>query len=238
MEKIIPNWPAPKNITAFTTTVNGGISEGNFASNNVGMHVEDNPNHVIHNRQQLQNELGTNKTIMWLNQVHGEQITFDNNYQENIDADASISRVSNAVCAIMTADCLPILICNQAGNQVAALHCGWKGLYQQLISQTLAHFDDDVVVWLGPAISQAHYEIDTAFYQRFIQLDKTYSAAFIATRPNHYLCDLYELAKIELHKNNITAIFGGEYCTFSDSRFYSYRQNPITGRQVSIITFD
>lgn len=238
MEKIIPDWPAPKNITAFTTNVNGGVSVGDFAGNNMGKVAGENPNHVAANRAQLQQEFGSNKNILWLSQVHGDNIAVADNYQAGIEADASISTSTNAVCAIMTADCLPVLICNQQGNQVAALHCGWKGLYLNLIGKTLTHFKDDVLVWLGPAISQVNYEVDDAFYQRFIKLDKAYQSAFIANRSGHYLCDLYQIARIQLQQQGVNAIYGGEYCTFADKRFYSYRRNPNTGRQVSVIGFN
>lgn len=239
MEKIIANWPAPSNITAFTTTINGGVSEGAFATNNMGKVSGENLDHVAANRAALNSELGADKMLMWLSQVHGDTIVFDKDYQVGgMSADASISRNTNAACAIMTADCLPVLICNKAGNQVAALHCGWKGLYLNLIAKTLQHFDKDVLVWLGPAISQANYEVDSAFYQRFVELNPDYKSAFIANRAGHYLCDLYAIARLQLQAQGVTAIYGGEYCTFADPRFYSYRQNPNTGRQVSVITFD
>ncbi len=239
MEFIAPDWPAPNNINAFTTTVQGGFSKGAFASNNLGLHVGDNPDDVAKNRQQLHSVIGQDKSILWLNQIHSAIIIQSDSYHGIADGDASISKDATKVPAIMTADCLPVLICNQSGTQVAALHCGWRGLYQGLISKVLQSFDvKDALVWLGPAISQPYYEVDTPFYQRFVDKDPIFKVAFQAARLGHFYCDLYQLAKIELQQNGIETVYGGEFCTFSDERFYSYRRNPKTGRQVSIIGFD
>lgn len=236
---IRPDWNVPANITAFTTTIDGGVSVGNCAGLNLGKHVGDNPLHVIENRSRLQQYVGTDVKLCWLQQTHSDIIVDLANYHGVMEGDAAVSEQANTACVVMTADCLPVLLCNQAGTKVAALHCGWKGLYQDLIGKTLREYfaDEVVTAWLGPAIGQASYEVDTGLHQRFIELDSCYQSAFSANREGHYLFDLTRIARQQLRANNLVDenIFGGHFDTFTDPRYYSYRQNPKTGRIATLI---
>lgn len=239
---IYPDWNVPANITAFTTTVDGGVSEGDCRSLNVGDHVGDNPAHVAENRKRLQSHVGQGVQLCWLRQTHSDIIIDVADYQGVVEGDASVSRQANMACVVMTADCLPVLLCNHEGSKVAALHCGWKGLYQDLIGKTIRqHFaDESVIAWLGPAIGQMSYEVDTGLYQRFTALDADYETAFSANRPGHYLFDLYAIARRQLAACGVasTTIFGGDFDTFSDPRCYSFRQSAKTGRMATVIYYE
>lgn len=234
---IQPDWVVPSNIKAFTTTVAGGISQGSYQGLNLGEHVGDNIHHVQENRQRLQNHIGQNIQLCWLSQTHSDIIINLENYQNTVEADASVSRVTNLACLVMTADCLPVLLCNQSGTQVAALHCGWKGLYQNLIAKTIQQYfsNEPVIAWLGPAIAQQSYEVDEKLYQQFRAANPAYQNAFVANRPGHYLFDLYEIAKQQLISQSVRMVYGGGFDTFTDNRFYSYRRNAKTGRIATLI---
>ncbi len=241
---IIPNWSAPAHVTAFTTTTAGGVSGGNFSQFNLGLHVNDNPVHVMRNRMILQNNVGVGRQLCWLHQTHSDIVINTSNYLPNItvEGDAAFSDTSKNACVVMTADCLPVLLCNSTGTKVAALHCGWKGLHHNIIKKTIQlHFQGEhVISWLGPAIGKASYEVDEGLYQKFIRLNNAYESAFFANKVGHYLCDLYEIARIQLMQSGVSEsdVYGAEYDTFTDDRFYSYRRNHRTGRMASVIYFD
>ncbi len=234
-----PDWKVPSNVKALMTTVSGGVSEGDCAGLNLGDHVSDNPANVQTNREILQSAIGADVQLCWLNQTHSDIIVDLSNYQGVIEADASVTTEKNKACVVMTADCLPVLLCNQSGTKVAALHCGWKGLYQNLIGKTIDKYfaDEPVVAWLGAAIGQKSYEVDDGLYQRFTALNLDYQSAFINNREGHYLFDLTEIAKQQLQAIGVEKqqIFGGNFDTFTDERFYSYRQNAKTGRMATLI---
>ncbi len=236
---ILPNWTAPAQVKAFTTTVAGGVSEGDCAGFNLGEHVGDNPLHVAKNRDILQQSVGEEVQLCWLNQTHSDIIVDLQNYRELVEADASVTQEKNKACLVMTADCLPVLLCNQSGTMVAALHCGWKGLYQNLIAKTIKKYfpDDNVIAWLGPSIGQQSYEVDEGLYQRFLARDENYQTAFFANRAGHYLFDLTEIARQQLLSSGVAVdnVFGGKFDTFSDTRFFSYRRSAKTGRIASVI---
>lgn len=238
---IYPDWNVPAHVTAFTTTVDGGVSEGDCAGLNLGEHVGDNLPHVAENRARLQTHVGKAVKLCWLNQTHSDIVVDLADYHGVVEGDAAITDQANTACVVMTADCLPVLLCNQTGTKVAALHCGWKGLYQNLIGQTLRdYFADEVVsAWLGPAIGQPSYEVDEGLYQRFIELTPRYQSAFVANRSGHYLFDLTAVARQQLLDAGVVAeaVFGGDFDTFTDPRCYSYRQSPKTGRMASVIYF-
>ncbi|PID64370.1 MAG: hypothetical protein CR977_03945 [Gammaproteobacteria bacterium] len=197
---ITPNWPAPGHISAFTTTTAGGVSSGDCSSFNLGTHVGDNPAHVAANRARLQQHVGEAVQLCWLHQTHSDIIENLNHYQGITEADAAVTSQANCACIVMTADCLPVLLCDVLGETVAALHCGWKGLYHDLIGKTLAQYfqGKPVMAWLGPAIAPSSYEVDEALYQRFITNNPVYKSAFAANRPGHYLLDLYAIAGQQL----------------------------------------
>lgn len=231
------NWKAPAGVKAFTTTVAGGVSEAAYSGLNLGEHVGDCTAHVKENRLRLQKTVGKNVQLCWLHQTHSDKIVDLSQYQGVIEADASVSQEPNKACVVMTADCLPVLLCSQSGNQVAALHCGWKGLYQNLITKTIQQYfsDEPVIAWLGPAIGQQSYEVDEGFYERFLAANSDYHQAFLPNRPGHYLFDLYQVAQQQLAAVGVMAVYGGGFDTFTDNRFYSYRRSEKTGRMASII---
>ncbi len=236
---IYPDWPAPTNVVAFTTTTAGGVSEGDCASLNLGTHVGDNPAHVRENRRRLQYMVGETVQLCWLRQTHSDLIIDTQSYQGVVEADASVSHQPQCASVVMTADCLPVLLCDAAGSRVAALHCGWRGLCHNLIQATIQQYfpNVDVMAWLGPAIGSASYEVDEALYQRFCAQHVDYAGAFQPTRPGHYLFDLYYIARLQLLAAGLPAagIFGGDFDTFADKRFYSHRRSAQSGRMASVI---
>ncbi len=236
---ILPNWDVPSQVKAFTTTVAGGVSQGEFSSFNLGVHVGDNPQYVAKNRENLQQLVGEDVQLCWLNQTHSDIVVDLQNYTDVVEADAAFTQKQQQACVVMTADCLPVLLCNQTGTKISALHCGWKGLHQNLIMKTIQQYfqGDEVVAWLGPAIGQQSYEVDETVYQRFLSANKSYQSAFVANRAGHYLFDLKEIARQQLVDCGVATqrIFGGEFDTFSDERFFSYRRSAKTGRMATLI---
>ena len=241
---IAAKWPAPNNIKAFTTTREGGVSKSPFSSNNLGAHVGDCPNDVKKNRDILATELPN--PPVWLNQTHSTDIFHINQTSlssliENpnvINADASFTKLTHTVCCVMTADCLPILITNRRGNTVSSVHAGWRGLADGIVEKSVAMFNDtpnDLIIWLGPAIGPAAFEVGDDVYNQFIALDILFKKAFTPLG-DKYLANIYQLATLKLEKLGITNVYGGEYCTYTnESLFYSYRRDGQTGRMASVI---
>ncbi|MDF2940316.1 MAG: multi-copper polyphenol oxidoreductase [Gammaproteobacteria bacterium] len=240
MRLIIPNWPAPKNIKAYSTTREGGVSSGPYESFNLGDYTgdKDNIEAVNQNRQILCRNIGLHSEPHWLRQVHGNKVKLiDSAFKAIIEADASLTRLKEEACVVITADCLPILLCDQAGSVVAAVHAGWKGLVAKIIEATVSNMScpaENLMAWLGPAISQKHFEVGPEVYEIF---GPQYKEAFIVSeRPGHFMADIYHIARIQLKALGIKKIYGGEFCTYSDPGFYSYRRdNGVTGRQASLI---
>lgn len=240
VEVIRPDWPAPERICALSTTRAGGVSEDCYASLNLAMHVEDNDESVRQNRQRLRQQLALPSEPLWLEQVHGQTVV-----DAGIDvssppvADASYSFIPNRVCVVMTADCLPLLICNRNGDRVAAAHAGWRGLADGVVEATCASLQqpaDQLMVWLGPAIGATAFEVGEEVREVFVRDLQSTEAAFSPTRPGHYLADIYQLARLRLSRIGIDDVYGGDYCTWTDAdHFYSYRRDGKTGRQASMI---
>lgn len=235
---IAANWPAPSNVKAFFTTREGGVSQFPFSSNNLGNHVGDCPISVSENRGRLANLLPN--TPVWLTQTHSvivHQIT-NQDIISSIEADASITKVKNAVCCVMTADCLPILISNQQGTIVAAIHAGWRGLVDGIIERTISQFNQnpkELIVWLGPAIGPNKFEVGDDVYSLFLERNYRNENSFKPSNKK-YLANIYQLAKNELSLLGVTHIYGGEYCTVEQELlFFSYRRDGQTGRMASII---
>lgn len=240
IELIRPDWPAPANVQAFSTTRTGGVSRPPFDSLNLAAHVGDAPRSVEANRRLLARYACLPSEPQWLAQCHGNTVV-RLPVGGNPRADAATTVQPDVVCAVLTADCLPLLLCNRDGTQVAAIHAGWKGLCAGVIGNTLAQFDctpDQILVWLGPAISQPVFEVGADVYQAFCDRHADNAGAFQQTDAQHWLCDLYQLARLELQSYAVHAIYGGEYCTFDQARcFYSYRREHPTGRIASLIWF-
>lgn len=241
---LTPDWPAPNNIKAYTTLRFGGNSKAPFDSFNLQDRGEDRAHDVALNRQQLCRELGLDQ-ITWLVQVHGTRaIAVDQgSYQTSPEADSAFSSTPRIPCAILSADCLPILLCNNSGTQVAAVHAGWRGLYAGVIKETITQLQQPMsnwMAWLGPAISSAWFEVGEDVYNCFVNKDSENRIAFHPKDQGKWMADLYQLARIQLLNLGITNIYGGQYCTYADSeKFYSFRRSQgKTGRMASLIWID
>ncbi|GAB3523819.1 peptidoglycan editing factor PgeF [Photobacterium alginatilyticum] len=236
---IVPDWPAPANIKAVSTTREGGISLQPYQGLNLGLHVGDNIEHVQCNRTQLQQELGLAESPAWLNQTHSTTVIGVNApLAATPDADGSYTRVADIACAVMTADCLPILLCDSAGTQVAAVHAGWRGAADGIIEAALDTFHapaDQILAWLGPAIGPNAFEVGNEVREQFVA-DLPQAEQAFKPYGDKWLADLYVLARQRLYRAGVSKIYGGDFCTFSSpERFYSYRRDGVTGRQASLI---
>jgi hypothetical protein len=234
IDLVKPDWPAPDNVGAFTTTRVGGFSKGAWSSLNLGPRCGDDPLAVQRNREKLLSRLPA--APQWLRQVHGTQVvTCSRAGGEEREADGLVSSSPGQVCAILTADCLPVLFCNRTGNRVAVAHAGWRGLAQGVLQATVRQMDEvpgEIMAWLGPAIGPEVYEVGKDVRQAFPEEQG------ICFRKNGetWMLDLYGVARRILTHLGITSVYGGRFCTFSDSeRFFSYRRDGVTGRMASVI---
>lgn len=241
---IQPEWPAPANVRAACTTRMGGVSKPPWDSLNLGGHVGDVPQHVGVNRKRLADRLALDPgSIGWLSQVHGTGVT-ELPAEAMPVADASVTDRPGEVCAILTADCLPVLFCNRDGTRVAAAHAGWRGLCDGVLEAVVSRFGasgSDVMAWLGPAIGPRHFEVGPEVREAFVVKNGCASDAFSAdgARPGHFMADIYRLARQRLEAAGVHEIYGGTLCTVSDpGRFYSYRRDGRTGRMASLIWLD
>lgn len=237
IRKIIPNWPAPSNVVAFTTCRQGGVSRGDFDSLNFGLSTGDDEANVIENRRRLRAHLPSDP--YWLQQVHGTDVVAVNS-QEHPKADASYTHEANQVCLIQTADCLPILICDTAGQQVAAIHAGWRSLAAGIISNTLECLQtpSECMAWLGPAISQQAFEVGPEVREQFIAANATFAKAFVTGEGDRWHADLCAIAKECLQQAGVAQVYQSDCCTHQDAEsFFSYRRDQRTGRMVSVIYF-
>ena len=232
------DWPAPAKIRALTTTRAGGVSELNFESLNLADHVDDDIARVNENRQRLCQHLKIPPPL-WLKQVHGIKVANAQMATRPVEADAIVSFQAGVACAVMTADCLPLLFCNQSATKVAAAHAGWRGLANGVIEATVEAMQENsnaLMVWLGPAIGPQQFEVGQDVFDTFVKYDREAEKAFVQTDDTHFLADIYQLARQRLKKLGIEAVYGGGLCTYSDEdRFYSFRRNPVTGRMASLI---
>lgn len=242
-----PDWPAPANIRAATSTRIGGVSHLEFASFNLGGHVGDGAGAVATNREILQNVLCLPEQPLWLTQVHGIEVMRRDGSSENRfprEYDACYSNQPGAVCAVLTADCLPVLFCSREGREVAAAHAGWRGLVDGVLPATLREFACDrsgILAWLGPAIGPHSFEVGKDVRERFMSQWQVYGSqqvadCFVAHGDRHWLCDMYALACLQLRAEGVEAIYGGGEDTCADwQRFYSFRRDGDTGRMASLV---
>lgn len=238
MNWIKPDWPLPPHVHAATTLRSGGVSIGGYASLNPASHVDDKPEHVMTNRQIIRDMLDLPTEPVWLQQVHGVQVVKADQVVGVPEADASFTDQANTVCAVMTADCLPVLFCGDNGKVIAAAHAGWRGLQAGIIKQTLSAMHcEQVSIWLGPAIGPDNFEVGDEVLHAFVAQTPEAEQAFKAHSPGKWLANIYQLARLQLKELGIDQIFGGEYCTVADpQRFYSYRRDgAATGRMASLI---
>lgn len=233
---LIPDWPAPANVHALQTTRNGGVSGAPFHSFNLGDHVGDAPLNVARNRMLLSPALPSEP--VWLKQVHGTTVVDAGLASCLPVGDAVIARQRDAVCVVMTADCLPVLLCDDQGAVVGAAHAGWRGLCDGVLEATVRAMQvnpSSLMAWLGPAIGQQAFEVGGEVRDAFMAHDPQASEAFIA-RGEKWMADLELLARQRLHTAGVQRIYGGGMCTFNDeARFFSYRRDGQTGRMGTFI---
>ncbi|WP_323157660.1 peptidoglycan editing factor PgeF [Pseudomonas fulva] len=233
---LTPDWPAPASVRACVTTRQGGVSLPPFDTFNLGDHVGDDPAAVAQNRLRLSGEFDIQPA--WLKQVHGLAVA-DADPSRVVEADASWTNRPGIACTVMTADCLPVLFCDQAGTQVAAAHAGWRGLAGGVLEATLDRLNvppAQVLVWLGPAIGPQAFEVGLEVRDAFTAVHPEAARAFVdGERPGKLMADIYALARIRLAARGVTAVYGGGLCTVSDERFFSYRRTPQGGRFASLV---
>ncbi|QKJ88333.1 Polyphenol oxidase [Paramixta manurensis] len=237
---IIPDWPAPASVRACSSTRVGGVSHAPWGSLNLGAHVGDEAEHVHINRERLASFAALPVSPHWLNQVHGTDVLrlSADSTAEAVSADASWTNRPDTVCAVMTADCLPVLFCAYDGAEVAAAHAGWRGLCAGVLEATLDNFScpaSEVHAWLGPAIGPQAFEVGAEVYNAFVMHDAAAAGAFRAVGEKYY-ADIWHLARLRLTAKGVRSISGGGVCTVTRSEeFFSFRRDGVTGRMASLI---
>ena len=238
---ILPDWPVRGRVRAVSTTRRGGVSKPPCDSLNLGYGAQDEREAVTENRRRLRNILTLPAEPAWVQQVHGDTVVAaeDVAADEPPAADASVSRTPGLASVVMTADCLPVLFCDREGTTVGAAHAGWRGLVRGILPATVTAMDrppEDLMAWLGPAIGPDVYEVGPEVRESFLDQDPTHGESFRPSPAGRWLADLYAIARRQLHGLGVTAVYGGEFCTYSDpDRFYSYRRDGSSGRMASLI---
>ncbi|NND59617.1 MAG: peptidoglycan editing factor PgeF [Gammaproteobacteria bacterium] len=242
---IEPDWPAPSNVRAYSTQRTGGSSHRPYDSLNLSDYVGDDPRRVRQNRDLLRHELRLPAEPVWLQQKHDRGVIAADRVpvgSEPLPADAATAHQPGHVCAVLTADCLPVVVCDSDGSRVSAIHAGWRGLATGVIPAALAQLGThgrNLMAWLGPCIGPAAYEIDKPVRDRLLQATPAALSAFEETRAGHWRADLAAIARVQLSENGVTDIYGGGFCTYTEShRFYSHRREQICGRQATLIWLD
>lgn len=238
MELLRPDWDAPAAIAAVSTTRAGGVSAGPYASLNLGDHVGDDLAAVAENRRRLAEALDLPDEPVWLAQVHGTKVVEARPGAAPAEADAAISREPGVVCAVLTADCLPVLLASRGGDEVAAVHAGWRGLADGILDAALDAMSTppaELLAWLGPAIAQPAFEVGGEVRERFIGRDPVNAAFFAPNDRDRWQADLAGLARRELEAAGAT-VSGGDFCTHDEAeRFFSHRRDGKCGRHVTLI---
>jgi len=240
-----PDWPAPANVHAVSTCryLGGSELEKGLAGFNLALHVGDDPARVLRHRLQLQQDLGLERPPFWLNQTHSTDLLKLPAPAGLYDCDGSTTQTKNWPCVVMTADCLPVLLCDVGGTQVAAVHAGWQGLANGIVGKAVAQFDEpsQVMAWLGPAIGPKAFEVGVDVLRAFGVDPLAASTEFkpMNGHPKKWLGNLYAIARAQLNQLGVTQIYGGQYCTVSDPQhFYSHRRDSASGRMASVIWLD
>ena len=235
---IVPEWPAPATVRALITTRAGGVSQGAYASLNLGDHVGDEAAAVAENRARL--ALLLPDSPLWLRQVHGTGVADTRSARAGCEADASMTRESGRVLAVLTADCLPVLLADDTGSAIAVAHAGWRGLVAGVIERTVDALNLEpgrLVAYLGPAIGPSAFEVGDEVRHAFVAPDAEAAAAFVpGGTAGKWFADLYMLARQRLARLGTTRVFGGGFCTHGEAdRFFSHRRDRVTGRMASLI---
>ena len=233
---IIPDWPAERRVRTLITTRDGGVSSGRFASLNLSMRVGDDPRCVARNRAILRACLPAEPA--WLTQVHGTAVVDAARATPGAEADGVVTQSPEEVCAVMTADCLPVLLSDRAGGSVGIAHAGWRGLAGGIVENVVRGMgvpSRDIIAYIGPGIGAHRYEVGEEVRKTFVGRDAAAANSF-TPRPNGtYFADLYDLARLRLAAAGVAEVYGGEFCTASEGRFFSFRRDRTTGRMASLI---
>lgn len=235
---LMPDWPAPATVVAFTTTRRGGCSAGAYTSLNLADHVGDDPENVRRNRERLRTAFELPGDPVWLAQEHGTRVIDAATATAPIAADGAFVTRPGVVLAVLTADCVPILLCDTHGSRVAALHAGWRGLLDGIIANGVAALGGDpadLLAWIGPAISAERYPVRADMYQRFLSADPA-NERFFSGSGDHWTFDLGACCAARLRDCGVGAVHHSGRCTWAESQsFYSYRRDSVTGRMASVI---
>lgn len=237
---IVPDWDAPPAVRALVTTRTGGVSRGAFATLNLATHVGDDRDAVARNRERLRAHLPADP--VWLEQVHGTAVVDAESAPALPRADGAVARAPHRICAVLTADCVPVLLAHRDGAAVGIAHAGWRGLVAGVVEATLARMavaPREVVAWLGPGIGPGAYEVGRDVYDAFRARAAGLAAAFAPRGAGRYGADLYAAARHLLAAAGVQRVYGGGLCTHADAaRFFSYRREHATGRFASLIWID
>ena len=221
---------------ALVTTRDGGVSSGKFASLNLSLRVGDDPRCVARNRAILGACLPEEPA--WMKQVHGTAVIDAAQATPDTEADAAVARGPGSVCAVMTADCLPVLLSDRSGKTVGIAHAGWRGLARGVVENLVEAMDvppRDIVAYIGPGIGARRYEVGEDVRAAFVGRDPAAAGSFAPSQNGTYFADLHDLAQRRLAAAGVTEVYGGEFCTASEERFFSYRRDRTTGRMASLI---
>ena len=234
-----PDWEAPAGVRAAFTLRAGGVSVAPYDSLNLGAHVGDVPAAVAENRQRVHASLALPAEPNWLQQVHGVEVLDLDAPGSSLAADAAVTRTAGRVCVIQVADCMPVLFAARDGSAVGAAHAGWRGLAGGVLEATVRKLGvapDQLLAWLGPAISQEHFEVGDDVRTAFMSHDPSAAPAFVGNPRGRWQCDLYALARRRLAALGVQDVSGGGWCTFADAaRFFSYRRDGQCGRMAALI---
>ncbi len=237
---IEPDWDAPANVIARVSTRPGGYSKGAKGELNLATHVGDDEESVVRNRQLFAGEFGDIGHWQWMNQVHGTEVARIHEPGEVITGDGLVTSKPGIACCVLTADCLPLFLCNESGTEVAVVHCGWRGMAAGVVTRALAQMESPtqkLLAWMGPAIGVCHFEVGEDVLHAFWGRSDDFLACFVpAPRPGKYWADLYEICRLLLQRLGVERISGGGFCTYcDDTRFFSHRRDPDGGRMASAI---
>ena len=235
-----PEWPAPPGVRVVSTFRTGGSSAAPYASLNLGAHVGDVAADVAQNRARLAAAASMPSEPVWLDQVHGINVADLDALQAGLTAtDAAFTRRRGRVCAILTADCLPIVLAADSGEVVGAAHAGWRGLAGGVIEaavQALGVRPESLLAWMGPAIGPQHFEVGAEVREALLVGDSEAGAAFVPNARGRFMADLFALARRRLAAAGVRRIYGGAECTYADGhRYFSHRRDGLTGRQCTCI---
>lgn len=239
---IQPNWPAPKNVKAYATLRTGGVSLPPYQQLNLGRSTQDDPAAIAKNRALLQSVLALPSEPIWIKQTHSTTALPALPEHRLKECDATYTDQPNRVCIVLTADCIPVLLCHREGTHVAAIHAGWRGLANGVIEATLKNLNlpnNQLLAWLGPAIGPSAFEVGPEVREQFLHVHPEAEFAFVPSPNQRWLANLYALATLALQKQGVTDIYGGDHCTYSEpEKFFSYRRDgKESGRMASLIWF-